>query len=124
MSAVVASLELFNEATMPALRQKSLKLTSYLERLLQSLPSGHFSIITPGNREERGAQLSLRLQPGLLDAVMRHLQANGVILDERRPDVIRVSPAPLYNSFTDVWKFCQIFHEACEKAAGINRAKA
>ena len=120
LAAVVASLRIFNEASMAALRTKSRKLTAYLEQLLDRMlsdsASKDFTIITPRNVEERGAQLSIRLRPGLLDPVMGHLDRHGVIIDERKPDVIRVAPAPLYNSFTDVWNFCQIFAEACRSA--------
>jgi kynureninase len=121
MSAVAASLEIFNRATMSQLRKKSVDLTRYLEHLLLGQPSGTpqdkpFRIITPSNPLERGAQLSLLLKPGLLDKVLEHLEANGVVIDERRPNVLRVAPAPLYNSFADVWKFYQVFSEACQCA--------
>jgi len=75
---------------------------------------GRFSIITPRHREQRGAQLSLQLADGLLDVVMKELELRGVVVDERQPNVIRVAPAPLYNSFEDVWKFVVAFEEAME----------
>ena len=125
LAAVVASLKIFNEASMSALRSKSLKLTAYLEQLLDRMSSDStsedFTIITPRNPEERGAQLSIRLRPGLLDSMMEHLDSHGVIIDERKPDVIRVAPAPLYNNFTDVWNFCNIFDEACKSARDLQR---
>lgn len=121
MSALVASLEIFGETSMTELRQKSISLTRYLHNLLlQSHTLKHpmpFTIITPANVDERGAQLSLRLQPGLLDNILHHLEESGVVVDERKPDVIRVAPAPLYNTYLDVWKFVQVFCEACRKAA-------
>ncbi|KAI1971793.1 Kynureninase (L-kynurenine hydrolase) [Ophidiomyces ophidiicola] len=123
MSAVLASLDLFDRATMCALRKKSLALTAYLEHLLLNSPDDvrptdePFTIITPLDPSARGAQLSVLLKPGLLDTVFAHLLDNGVILDERKPDVIRVAPAPLYNTFTDVWDFVHIFFDACRKAA-------
>ncbi|KAL4756775.1 kynureninase [Aspergillus foveolatus] len=120
MNAVVASLELFNRTSMAEIRQKSLNLTGYLEYLLASLDGVSddkpFSIITPSNPLERGAQLSLRLAPGLLDSVLETLEEYAVVIDERKPDVIRVAPAPLYNTYEEVWQFCQIFSEACRKA--------
>jgi kynureninase len=121
MNAVVASLELFNQTSMAEIRKKSLNLTGYLEHLLcdpQTESSGKrpFSIITPSNPAERGAQLSIRLQPGLLDRVLESLDEDAVIIDERKPDVIRVAPAPLYNTYVEVWRFAQIFHLACDKA--------
>ncbi|KAF7586011.1 Kynureninase (L-kynurenine hydrolase) [Aspergillus hancockii] len=122
MNAVVASLELFNRTSMAEIRQKSLSLTGYLEHLLLKYPldtvpeDKPFIIITPSNPAERGAQLSIRLEPGLLDNVLEVLEENGVVIDERKPDVIRVAPAPLYNTYADVWQFCQIFLDACRKA--------
>jgi kynureninase len=118
LAAVTASFQIFNEATMSALRNKSLKLTGYLEQLLDRILADstekYFTIITPRNIHERGAQLSIRLRPGFLDPVLEHLDAEGVIVDERKPDVIRVAPAPLYNTFLDVWNFCDIFEKACQ----------
>lgn len=73
-------------------------------------------ILTPEDPTQRGAQLSLKLKPGLLDLVLKELEANGVVVDERKPDVIRVAPAPLYNCFVDVWNFAQIFLGACREA--------
>ncbi|KAF3892974.1 Kynureninase [Trichophyton interdigitale] len=120
LAAVTASLKVFNRATMQALRRKSVKLTAYLEYLIDSeFPSKSerpFTIITPSDPDMRGAQLSLRLKAGLLDPVFSCLLRNGVVLDERRPDVIRVAPAPLYNSFEDVWLFVRELRVACDEA--------
>jgi kynureninase len=122
INAVVASLEIFNRATMKEIRQKSLNLTGYLEHLLLKYPldappkDKPFTLITPSNPAERGAQLSLRLQPGLLDHVLHQLEENGVVIDERKPDVVRVAPAPLYNTYAEVWEFSQIFLQACKDA--------
>lgn len=122
-TAVRASLDIFKQTSMAALRERSLELTKYLEDLLDLLATEQeesigdcFGVITPRNPEERGAQLSLLLKPGLLDYVMESLEEAGVVVDERRPDVIRVAPAPLYNTFTDVFNFVQIFRDACGKA--------
>ena len=121
MNAVVASLELFSRTTMADIRKKSLALTGYLEHLLltypiDSLEERPFSIITPSNPAERGAQLSLRLKPGFLDSALQSLEEHAIVVDERKPDVIRVAPAPLYNTYVDVWEFCQVFLNACVKA--------
>ncbi|MCJ1243191.1 Kynureninase (L-kynurenine hydrolase) [Trapelia coarctata] len=119
-TAVIASLEVFAQTSMEAIRAKSFKLTGFLENLLLQPPnqgtSNPYHIITPPNPKERGAQLSVRLEPGMLKGVMNELEAAGVVVDERKPDVIRVAPAPLYNTFTEVWQFVKIFREACEKA--------
>jgi kynureninase len=123
-TAVRASLDVFKQTSMTALREKSLKLTSYLENLLDllledqqaKLGKALFHIITPRNPDKRGAQLSVMLQPGLLGKVMEILEENGVVVDERKPDVVRVAPAPLYNSYEDVRRFIEVFRTACEKA--------
>ncbi|KAL4807128.1 pyridoxal phosphate-dependent transferase [Aspergillus unguis] len=119
MNAVVASLELFNRTSMTEIRKKSLGLTGYLEHLLLTypldMPEKPFTIITPSDPSERGAQLSVRLAPGLLDSVLEILEEHAVVIDERKPDVIRVAPAPLYNTYEEVFQFCQIFLDACRK---------
>ncbi|KAL8935619.1 MAG: hypothetical protein Q9211_004604 [Gyalolechia sp. 1 TL-2023] len=121
---VIASLELFERTSMQALRSKSVMLTNYLEELLHRSESQDvaergtscFQIITPSHPAERGAQLSIRLKPGLLEGVMAELEEQGVVVDERKPDVVRVAPAPLYNTFSEVWDFVDIFHAACIEA--------
>lgn len=120
-----ASLEVFQKAGgMESLRKKSLQLTTYLESLLfalltqLSIPPHEaplFTIITPASPAERGAQLSIKLTPGLLVPVLHGLESAGVVIDERKPDVIRVAPAPLYNTFTEVWDFVNIFGEVLSK---------
>lgn len=123
-TAVRASLDVFKKTSMAQLREKSLTLTKYLEDLLHQLAKEQdksikgrcFSIITPTDPAQRGAQLSVLLNPGLLDTVMESLEEASVVVDERRPDVIRVAPAPLYNNFWDVYMFIKEFRLACEKA--------
>lgn len=99
-----ASLEIFNEAGMLALREKSKKLTGYLEFLLESLPIKNFEIITPRDQEERGCQLSIRVQ-GEGKILLERLKKGGFICDLRYPDVIRLAPVPLYNTFEEVFHF-------------------
>jgi kynureninase len=101
-----ASLGLFDRVGMEALRAKSLGLTGYLEFLLQRLASPT-RIITSSNPAERGAQLSIRIAQGG-PAIFDGLQREGVLCDFRNPDVIRVAPVPLYNSFLEVWEFSRI----------------
>lgn len=109
-------------SSMAELRRKSVSLTAYLESLLLDYPvdappeDKPFTILTPKHADERGAQLSVRLEPGLLDLVLKELDSNGVVVDERKPDVIRIAPTPLYNTFRDVWDLAQIFLDACRKA--------
>lgn len=125
-TSVIASLSLFNEVGMEKLRGKSLKVTAYLEYLLANWPMDDvggrpYAMLTPRNSEERGAQISVRLEEGLLESVMEHLEEQGVVVDERRPDVVRVAPAPLYNGFEDCWRFMEVFHQALIHAKAKQR---
>ena len=107
MAALRASLEIFNEIGMAVLREKSEKLTGYLEFLLRAIGDDRISIITPSDPNQRGCQLSIRVQDAdksLFNAVT----ARGVMADWREPDVIRVAPVPLYNSYSDVYDFADI----------------
>jgi kynureninase len=108
------SLEIFkNAGGMPVLSEKSRQLTDYLRFLLEKSPLS-FKIITPSAYSERGAQLSL-----LMDAQGKKcfdaLTANGIIGDWREPNVIRLAPAPLYNSFEEVWRVGHEFHKFSRK---------
>jgi kynureninase len=102
-----ASLALFDEAGLPALRERSRKLTAYLEYFLDRLPPGRIEVTTPRDPERRGAQLSLRVREGARD-LLKALAGEGVMADFREPDVIRLAPAPLYNSFHEVWQLAGI----------------
>lgn len=126
MTSVMASLDVFALTSMDLLRERSLRLTAYLEERLLRYPqkSRPYKIITPLNPAERGAQLSVLLDPGLLDYVLEYIEERGVVVDERKPDVIRVAPAPLYNSFWDIHRFVVIFHEACQRAASTTQGKS
>jgi len=107
MAAIKASLDLFNEVGMTALRQKSLKLTAYLEFLINELNHPHINIITPSNPNERGCQLSIQVKNA--DKTLHgQLIENHVITDWREPDVIRCAPVPFYNSFEDVFRMVEI----------------
>lgn len=104
LASLKASLDIFEEAGMKALRIKSELLTSYLEFLLGQRKSENIKIITPSDKNERGCQLSLRINNNGKELYNKLMQS-GVVCDWREPDVIRVAPVPLYNSFEDVWKF-------------------
>ncbi|MBE7515750.1 MAG: kynureninase [Chloracidobacterium sp.] len=107
LAALRASLEIFDEATMPALREKSVKLTGFLEGLLSEIETDRIEVITPSDAAQRGCQLSIRVRNAdktLFDAISKR----GVIADWREPDVIRVAPVPLYNTFEDVSRFAAI----------------
>jgi kynureninase len=110
MAALRASLEIFEDVGMSALRQKSEKLTGYLEFLIGDIADERISIVTPGDPAQRGCQLSIRVNGGdrsLHQSIVSH----GISADWREPDVIRVAPTPLYNSFTDVFRFNEILRE-------------
>ena len=106
-----ASMEIFAEAGIERLRAKSMVLTGYMEFLLHELKSSRFSIITPSDPARRGAQLSIQLS-GQGRQLCDNLTAEGVIGDWREPDIFRVAAIPLYNSYTDVYRFVQRFAAA------------
>lgn len=102
MAAIRASLDIYEEAGMENIIAKQRKLTGYLEFLLHDMQNDRISIITPKNPDERGCQLSLAVK-NADRSLHDKLTQVGVISDWREPDVIRVAPAPLYNSFEDVF---------------------
>ena len=102
-----ASMNIFAEAGMDRLRAKSRMLTAYMEFLLREHEGEKYSIITPSDPDERGAQLSIRVKNGR--DVCDRLIAAGVIGDWREPDTYRVAAVPLYNSYKDVYRFAQHF---------------
>ncbi len=106
MAAIRASLDIFDRAGIHKIREKSIQLTAYLAELLSTLNSDKIRIMTPLEPEHRGAQLSLQLKDSdrSLHDALTHL---GVVSDWREPDVIRVAPAPLYNSYRDIYDFVQ-----------------
>ena len=108
LAAIKASLDIFEEVGMEALVNKSKKLTGYLERLINQLDGNPIEIITPKNPDERGCQLSLRILHKDGKTVFKGITSKGVIADWREPDVIRIAPAPLYNSYEDVFNFVEI----------------
>jgi kynureninase len=111
LAALRASLEIFDEATMPALRAKSERLTAYLEQLIDGIADERIRIITPREPDERGCQLSIRVR-GSDRSLFHRIVESGVAADWREPDVIRVAPVPLYNSFADVQRFAGILKGA------------
>ena len=107
LAAVRASLSLFDEVGMSQLIAKSKNLTSYLVFLLNQIPTDRINIITP---EQRGCQISISVKNGNKD-LFNEITKRGVIADWREPDVIRVAPVPLYNSYLDVYNFYQVLKE-------------
>ena len=109
MAPLLASLKVFDDAGMPALRNKSEKLTGFLESLLLEVCTDQVSIITPRQAHERGSQLSLTLR-NRGKQIRKKLIDAGIVCDWREPDVVRVSPVPLYNRFSEVFDFVKILH--------------
>lgn len=112
-AAHLASLEIFQEAGIKNLRKKSELLTGYLEFLLNEADPKHktFQLLTPASAKERGCQLSLFMKKNG-KKIFQKLTKGGVIADWREPDVIRVAPVPLYNTFEEVYRFAEIFRKA------------
>jgi kynureninase len=109
LAALCSALELFERAGIEALRAKSVRLTGYLESLLQQLPAGLFQQLTPTDPAARGCQLSLRLPQAR--ALQSALEAEGVIADFRAPDILRLAPVPLYNTFSEVCETAEILRK-------------
>ncbi len=108
MAPLRASLAIFDEAKgMEPLRSKSVRLTSYLEFLLTEIGSKKFSVITPREPDARGCQLSILAHEHPKE-LLKELETAGVKCDFREPNVIRVAPTPLYNSFHEIWRFAKI----------------
>jgi kynureninase len=105
-----AALELVDQAGMEALRRKSLALTGYMEALLLEIPNANFQIITPSDPQQRGCQLSILTDNSGVNTFKR-LTDSGVIADWREPNVIRVAPVPMYNTFADVWHFAHLMKQ-------------
>ncbi|KAK8044357.1 pyridoxal phosphate-dependent transferase [Apiospora rasikravindrae] len=131
LASLSAALSVFEKTRMRELRSKSLALTAYAQHLLDGIAgdeeeasdpaaasSPPFRIITPRDPLRRGCQLSvLLLRPGLLEHVGAALREGGVVCDQRKPDVIRVAPVPLYCDFVDVYNFMSILRKAIATAA-------
>lgn len=107
MAAIKASLDMFAEVGMEALREKSEKLTGYFEFLINQINSDSIKIITPSNPKERGCQLSIQVKNADKDLHVK-LTENNIITDWREPDVIRCAPVPMYTSFEDVYRMVDI----------------
>ena len=110
MAPLLGSLELFDKAGgMAALRAKSEKLTGFLEALIRARLAGTLQIVTPAEPARRGCQLSLRVAGGRQRGreLFDYLASVGTLGDWREPDVIRISPAPLYNRYMEVYRFVE-----------------
>jgi len=111
MAPLHVSFSIFDDAGgMQSLRSKSIKLTGYLEFLLEGAGSKRFTVITPRDANARGCQLSILAHEHPKE-LFQELQTAGVKCDFREPHVIRVAPTPLYNTFHEVWRFAKILAE-------------
>jgi hypothetical protein len=114
MAVLRASMEIFDRATMPKIREKTVHLTGFLEFCLDQVSNGQLTIVTPRNPEERGCHLSVRIQSRKgfqARDCLKVFEENQVICDFREPDIIRIAPAPLYVSYEDVFRFAKILKE-------------
>ena len=107
LAPVRASYDLFDEVGMAALRRKSVRLTAYLEFLIDDISPERFEVITPRDPAQRGCQLSMLINDRPHE-LLKALKADGVICDFREPNVVRVAPVPFYNTFHEVWRFARI----------------
>lgn len=109
MAPMRAALDMFDQVGMAALRAKAERMIEYLQFLLDELVAagGRFELITPRPLGERGCQFSI-LTHDRPRALFKKLEADGVVCDFREPNVIRVAPTPLYNTFHEIWRFAQV----------------
>ncbi len=107
------SLDMFEKAGIGALREKGLKLSGYMRFLIEKLNyrGGNFKIITPKKDKDRGCQLSI-LTGSEGKMLFNYLTEKGVMADWREPNVVRVAPVPMYNSFEDVYRFVRLLEES------------
>jgi kynureninase len=117
LTSLAGALTIHAQTSMADIRRKSVHITAYAEHLLLSTGSSQFRIITPSDPAARGTQLSVKLVPGRLETLMEMLDEAGIVVDKRKPDVIRVAPVPLYNTYEEVWKFVEIFKECLARFA-------
>jgi kynureninase len=103
MAPLAASLEVFDEVTMPVVRARSIRLTAYLESLLDAAADTGIALLTPRDQRARGCQLSIHV-PGEPSAVVASLRRHGIVCDARPPDVVRLAPAPLFCTYHDCWR--------------------
>ncbi len=114
LAALKGSLDVFDKTTIKDIRRKSISITAFLEEELRERFGGTLTLITPRDKDERGAQLSLALNHSSPEKIVDLLSQRDCICDFRSPNIIRVAPASLYNSYTDVANFIKTFHDALQ----------
>jgi kynureninase len=115
MAPLGPALALFDEAGIDRLRAKSIRLTAYLEWLIAAGAGEAIEVMTPADPDRRGGQLSLRLR-GRADRIQTRLQEAGVVGDYRQPDVLRLAPAPLFNTYGEMWRTAKSLQAAVREA--------
>lgn len=108
MAALRASLAIFEEVGMGPLREKSERMIAYMTFLLDRMSPGAFEVITPRDPGQRGCQTSILVHGPDPQALQKALHAAGVVSDFRPPNVVRVAPVPLYNTFHEIWRFARV----------------
>jgi kynureninase len=105
MAPALSALEVFSDVGMPAIRARCLQLTRYMRQLISALDTqNRVHVITPSDPDRHGAQLSIRVPTEPFALIERMYQNYGVLGDARNPDIIRLAPIPMYNTFHDVWR--------------------
>lgn len=122
LAAVKSALEVFAEAGMDRLVEKSRKLTGYLAFLLNSLDSDAFVMMTPDDPAGRGCQISITVKGGGGRQIFEALEEAGIVCDWREPDCIRLAPVPLYNRYQDIYDFVRIFAEQLGRREKLQEA--
>ena len=117
MAAIMSSLKIFAEAKISNLRLKSVQLTGFMEYLINEIHDESIKIITPSDPNQRGSQLSIQMKNADKE-LFDWLTKEGVVADWREPDVIRVAPVALYNSFEDAYRFVDLLKQ------GLNKSRA
>lgn len=113
LAALRASMQIFDEVSMEKLRSKSRLLTGYLEFLLRQLKDDRLQILTPSDLSQRGSQLSLRVAEADR-ALHKTLMSQDLICDWREPDILRLAPVPLYNTFSEVYEAVELIRVALQ----------
>lgn len=117
MAPLHSSLSIFAEAEMAALRERSTRLTGYLEQRIDAIGSSHYQIITPSEPHRRGAQISIQVL-GDGQALQSSLADAGIVTDFRPPDVVRIAPTPLYNTFDEIHRFAEVLEKEAQVETG------
>jgi kynureninase len=123
LTIILGTLSVFEKTTMHEINQKSGKLTNYIEFLLQeNLPTSELAksdqlieMITPASLKERGAQISMKIKVELVDGIMADMEVAEIVVDIRKPNIMRVTPVALYNTYRDVYHFVSVLTRSIKR---------